>query len=172
MILVSVADTETRFRLYTTLWAYTIFSRFRYISLLLLSSSGPPPCALPPLHSRPTSLGFCLGLLCCLPLDPNYFLQFSLHLFAFTFQVRTPSLCAASSLLSAYRMGTPIRMSAIVLFNQQRIRDRQKRDQLAEAFRKADKVSISHKKKLIAQLKQIHCKPLYARTGKKQGFLF
>lgn len=48
-------------------------------------------------------------------------------------------MCAASSLLSAYRMGTPIRMSAIVLFNQQRIRDRQKRDQLAEAFRKADK---------------------------------
>ena len=30
-------------------------------------------------------------------------------------------------------------MSAIVLFNQQRIRDRQKREQLAEAFRKADK---------------------------------
>ena len=75
-----------------------IFSSFRYISLLLLSRSGPPSCALPPLR------------------------------------------------LSAYRMGTPIRMSAIVLFNQQRIRDRQKRDQLAEAFRKADKVSISHKK--------------------------
>ena len=55
-------------------------------------------------------------------------------------------MCAASSPLSAYRMGTPIRMSAIVLFNQQRIRDRQKRDQLAEAFRRADKVSISHKK--------------------------
>ena len=36
-------------------------------------------------------------------------------------------------------MNTPIRMSAIVLFNQQRIRDRQKREQLAEAFRKADK---------------------------------
>lgn len=30
-------------------------------------------------------------------------------------------------------------MSAIVLFNQQRIRDRQKRDQLTEAFRRADK---------------------------------
>ena len=44
-------------------------------------------------------------------------------------------------------MGTPIRMSAIVLFNQQRIRDRQKRDQLAEAFRRADKVGISHTKK-------------------------
>ena len=37
------------------------------------------------------------------------------------------------------RMNTPIRMSAIVLFNQQRVRDRQKREQLAEAFRKADK---------------------------------
>ena len=36
-------------------------------------------------------------------------------------------------------MSGPIRMSAIVLFNQQRIRDRQKREQLAEAFRKADK---------------------------------
>jgi len=36
-------------------------------------------------------------------------------------------------------MGTPIRMSAIVLFNQHRIRDRQKRDQLVEAFRRADK---------------------------------
>ena len=36
-------------------------------------------------------------------------------------------------------MNAPIRMSAIVLFNQQRIRDRQKREQLAEAFRKADK---------------------------------
>ena len=30
-------------------------------------------------------------------------------------------------------------MSAIVLFNQQRIRDRHKRDALVEAFRKADK---------------------------------
>ena len=30
-------------------------------------------------------------------------------------------------------------MSAIVLFNQQRIRDRQKREALAEAFRRADK---------------------------------
>jgi len=30
-------------------------------------------------------------------------------------------------------------MSAIVLFNQQRVRDRQKREQLTEAFRKADK---------------------------------
>ena len=36
-------------------------------------------------------------------------------------------------------MNTPIRMSAIVLFNQQRVRDRQKREQLTEAFRKADK---------------------------------
>ena len=30
-------------------------------------------------------------------------------------------------------------MSAIVLFNQQRVRDRQKREQLTEAFRRADK---------------------------------
>ena len=36
-------------------------------------------------------------------------------------------------------MNTPIRMSAIVLFNQQRVRDRQKREQLTEAFRRADK---------------------------------
>ena len=73
--------------------------------------------------------------------------------------------CSSSS-LSAYRMGTPIRMSAIVLFNQQRIRDRQKRDQLAEAFRRADKVGISHKKKLIAPL-QIHCKPLQGQQTRK-----
>ena len=36
-------------------------------------------------------------------------------------------------------MASPIRMSAIVLFNQQRVRDRQKREQLTEAFRRADK---------------------------------
>ena len=53
-----------------------------------------------------------------------------------------------SELAPAYCMGTPIRMSAIVLFNQHRIRDRQKRDQLAEAFRRADKVcfvNFSHR---------------------------
>ena len=36
-------------------------------------------------------------------------------------------------------MTSPIRMSAIVLLNQHRVRDRQKRESLIEAFRRADK---------------------------------
>ena len=78
-----------------------------------LNLPGPPPYPGPPL------LVFLLLDSCILPAG---LLVLSLLLPPGLLFSRTPSLCTASSSLSAYRISTPIRMSAKVLFNQQRIR--------------------------------------------------